>query len=367
MKSRYLTEAFKALERLDEEDFNLSSADALDNMDSFYKDEDDKDVTKIIDADAEDESELKDSYVGDVILECNVCHSLVYKNPDEVMIDEEDESIANTSDECPYCYGHEGFKIVGQVEPYNEEESEELADADEEDIDLDDDEDSEDVVLDDEDDDELEESYIREAFDSINVKSDGRELSMTSDEDGGIHIDETPIHDEFEDDEFSGDTMIAPVDDDMQADIEDNSEDEYPEDELVPDENGEVEVDMDDFDDEGFNELGESYLRNVYDNVKSFKVTNASMNENLIKIDGDITFKSGSKKPTSFIFESKDITNNGKIRFIGENKQITKGKKTFTLTANLRNKKLVCESLNYNYKAKNAEGKSVRLYKTIRL
>lgn len=374
MKSQYLTEAFKALDILNEEDFNLSSSDAFDKIDSFYNDEDDTDVTKIIDADAEDESELKDSYIGNVILECNVCHSLIYKNPEEVVIDEEDESVANISDECPYCFGHNGYKIVGQVKPYNQEDAEDLADAEEptEDEDAATDTEEDDTVIDNENDDD--DFIIDESFDSVNVVADGRELSMTSDEDGGIHIDETPILEDEEENQFDAETMIAPVDTETKETIEDDSDEELPEEgdesseeELVPDENGDVEVDMNDFDDEGFNELGESYLKTVYENVSAFKVTNAAMNENLIKIDGNITFTSGNTKPTSFIFESKDITKNGKIRFIGENKQITNGKKTFVLTAQLNKDKLVCESLNYNYRAKNADGKSVRLYKTIRL
>lgn len=387
MKSQYLKEAFKALDILNEEDFNLSSSDALDKIDSFYNDEDDTDVTKIIDADAEDESELKDSYVGNVILECNVCHSLIYKNPEDVAIDEDDETVANSSDECPYCFGHNGYKIIGQVEPYNQEAAEELKDSEEpieeEPVDNPEEdkadegtttveEEAETPIEGENDDDEF---IIDESFDSVNVVADGRELSMTTDEEGGIHIDETPALDSTEDEELLGDdTMIAPVDDETQDTIEDTAEEELPEEEtessegeLVPDENGEVEVDMNDFDDEGFNELGESYLKTVYENVSAFKVTNAAMNENLIKIDGDITFTSGNKKPTSFIFESKDITKEGKVRFIGENAQITRGKKTFVLTAQLNKDKLVCESLNYNYRAKNADGKSVRLYKTIRL
>lgn len=378
MKSQYLKEAFKALDILNEEDFNLSSSDAFDKIDSFYN-EDDIDVTTVIDPEANDESELKDSYIGNVILECAVCHSLIYKNPDEVTIDEENDSVANISDECPYCFGHNGYKVIGQVEPYNQEDAEELdkepeptTSEEDDDVTATEENDGDTTATEENDEDDF---IIDESFDSVKVVADGKELSMNTDEEGGIHIDETPILDSTDDEELlGGDAMIAPVEDETKDTIEDNSEEEFPEedtdsaeDELVPDENGDVEVDMNDFDDEGFNELGESYLKTVYENVSAFKVTNAAMNENLIKIDGDITFTSGNKKPTSFIFESKDITKDGRIRFTGENTQITRGKKTFVLTAQLNKDKLVCESLNYNYKAKNADGKSVRLYKTIRL
>ena len=66
-------------------------------------------------------------------------------------------------------------------------------------------------------------------------------------------------------------------------------------------------------------------------------------------IEGNIGFRSGNTKKTTFVFEAKDATRGGRLRFIGENKEITRGKKSFVLTGKLDNNKLVCESLNYNY------------------
>lgn len=66
------------------------------------------------------------------------------------------------------------------------------------------------------------------------------------------------------------------------------------------------------------------------------------------------------------MFESR-MNKNGKVRLLGENKQISRGKKTFTLSGSLADNKFVCESLNYNYRGKNkGSTKSVRVYGTIK-
>jgi len=87
----------------------------------------------------EAEEENEESHIGDVILDCPVCHSKLYKHSDEVVIDEE-EQLANVGEECPYCYTADGFKIVGQVAPYQPEDEitvdvedkEEIEDSDDE-------------------------------------------------------------------------------------------------------------------------------------------------------------------------------------------------------------------------------------------
>ena len=133
MENRYLYEAFKALDILNEEDFNLNSAKGLKDAEEFI-DKDNEDISlDIIDVDAKAEKELKDSYVGDIILDCCICHSKLYKNPEEVYIDEE-EGLANVNDECPFCYSTDGYTIIGQVAPFEEEAEEEIDVEDEEEI-----------------------------------------------------------------------------------------------------------------------------------------------------------------------------------------------------------------------------------------
>lgn len=150
------------------------------------------------------------------------------------------------------------------------------------------------------------------------------------------------------------DDMIAPVSQETKAEInndnpKDNSEDDF------------VDYDIDDFDEESFDDLGESYLKKVYENVNSFKTTGVSSKGNTLTVEGLIKFNSGKEKATQFIFESNSASNN-KLNFIGGNKQISRGKKSFNLKGQLKENKFFAESLVYNYRAKLDEGKSQRVY-----
>ena len=129
-----------------------------------------------------------------------------------------------------------------------------------------------------------------------------------------------------------------------------------------------MDIELDEIDETSFDELGESYLKKVYDNVNSFKTVNGSLDaNNRLVLEGVIEFKSGKKAKTNFIFEAKEITRKGKIKFIGENVNLSKNKRAFTLTGSTENKNLICEQFNYNYLAKDEKsGASKRLYGTIR-
>ena len=72
-------------------------------------------VEQIVDVDAETIDELKDSYIGNVILQCPVCRTLIYKKPEAIEKDENDENIYNVEEECPHCGAKDGFELVGQV------------------------------------------------------------------------------------------------------------------------------------------------------------------------------------------------------------------------------------------------------------
>lgn len=121
MKERsIISEAFMALDALNESEdiFNVDEEGVQEIKDFLANDEEDETIT-VFDDEAENDEELEDSYVGKVIVDCCVCHSLIYKNPDEVIIDEETD-LANVDEECPYCHSTgDGYKVVGEVAPYN--------------------------------------------------------------------------------------------------------------------------------------------------------------------------------------------------------------------------------------------------------
>lgn len=215
-------------------------------------------------------------------------------------------------------------------------------------------------------------SSMNEGFNEVSVTTDGERLEMTQDPDTRkVTVTTEPIEENSED-SFGEDETLVALDSETEETIKSNSDaevedeedsiDEESTDEEISEEeptNEETsEEDIQEFDEESFDKLGESYLRNVYDNVKSYKTTSVkSTNPNQLIIEGIIKFTSGNQKATKFMFEANRKTPSGKLRFIGENLNITRGKKSFIITGRNKAGKFLSESLNYNYMV---EGNKVR-------
>ena len=121
MSFDYLNEAFKKLSLLNEETFDTSLT-GLNQLSDFMDKDASDDVVKVIDTEAEFEDEVQDSYIGKVITNCNVCHSHIFENKDEIVIDE--DGLVNAEKPCPYCGEQAGFTIVGEITPYVKETEE---------------------------------------------------------------------------------------------------------------------------------------------------------------------------------------------------------------------------------------------------
>ena len=212
------------------------------------------------------------------------------------------------------------------------------------------------------------EEKLDESFNNVSIETDDQKMTMTSEENGKVTVTTEPIEaaPTAEDGE-----MIAPISDETKDEIINATAevvDEEPAEETAketPAEEEEMDFDFDELDEEGMDELGESYLKRVYENVDSFKTSNVSTSGNKLFIEGVINFKSGASKKTGFIFEAKEATRDGKVKFMGENAHLCRGKRAFTLAGSLNENKLMVESLTYNYRAKNSDGKSTRVYGTI--
>lgn len=335
----YLSEAFKKLDFLTEEEFSLQDTAGLDDMDQLLKTPA-SNIANVVDPEAETEDELQDTYIGKVILHCPVCNSMIYKDLEDIVKDDVEE-LVNIGEECPYCYTSEGFKVIGIVSPFEETSEEEEQEDEEEDP-------------------AEEENELTEEFEKVEVATENQKVTLDADDDGKLTIEAEPVEEDDEDEEDEEEEVLAPVPDEVADDIEataNNSEDE----------DEEVEYDVEDFDSDSFDELGESYLKSVYENVRSYKTTDVSSKGNTLVVEGLIKFNSGKTKPTKFVFEANTATKNNKLRFIGENKQITRGRKAFTITGKLNeNKSFITERFNYNYMTKNEKGKSTRLYGTLK-
>lgn len=410
-----LQEAFKQFELLEEETFHLdNSEESVEDAKEFMDANDALDMLDVIDPEAETEEEVEDSYTDKVILDCNVCHSKIYKDPSEIIISDDKECV-NKDEECPFCYSMDGYKIIGQVKPFVEDDFDITVEPKEEETSQEGDaEVEEDATV-------VEEAYskkrrnrqLKEGWSGVysprflskelgidkdeakifsdylyeNHADDGYRYMQEIADDGSldywydqfkkssfkneslenidVETEHDKIHIEAEEKVESDEEMIAPLEPEVEDQIENNQEEEEIKEEPTEDEE-EIDYDIDDFDEETFDDLGESYLRKVYENVNSFRTSKVTEKGNKWIVEGRITFNSGNTKPTKFIFEALSANKKGKLNFIGENAQISRGKKSFKLSGVLDNKKFISESLNYNYRQKDATGKSVRVYGTVK-
>ena len=213
---------------------------------------------------------------------------------------------------------------------------------------------------------------LLESIENVFIDTEDETMTMTTKEDGGVVIETSPkeeFEETFEEEEptelENGDEMIAPLGPETEDELGITDEPEEDMDFDFGEETPEEDVDIEEFDEETFDGLGESYLRRCYENVNSFKTTNVICNENLLTVEGNIGFKSGNVKRTSFIFEAKE-SNNGKYVFEGYNNEINIGKKAFRLNCSIDNKKIIPESLKYNYRSKNDLNESVKLHGTVK-
>lgn len=495
MSKSYLAEAFEELELVDDNkltgtfDFDKKGAE---DLKKFMEDDTFNDFETVIDPEAETEEDLQDSYIGMGILGCDICHSMIYKPIEDIVIDEETQ-MANVGECCPYCYERDGFKIIGKVAPFEDisVEVEKTEDGEEvpeptvkvngKDVPIEEAPAKEEEALTAEQKypvqspisedmntkvpskrkigaamesvaTELEEAlsnseklfrafpelrepikesindnkiifkYISDSdneeytfiikytnnghwtfkekgnagymeFDTVDdlknhlddLKEDSHQFNLTSILDKiQIILDKSikeSINEGMEDISITTDDQVIKVKATPREDketivpvepkeIEQPVEEKEPEVEETPvdGEDELMDIELDEIDETSFDELGESYLKKVYDNVNSFKTVNGSLDaNNRLVLEGVIEFKSGKKAKTNFIFEAKEVTRKGKIKFIGENVNLSKNKRAFTLTGSTKNKNLICEQFNYNYLAKDEKsGASKRLYGTIR-
>lgn len=208
---------------------------------------------------------------------------------------------------------------------------------------------------------------LEEDVNNVSVETDDSIVNVSAEEGGKVTVSTEPKAPEATEEE-----AIGPLSDETLADIEsanglsdpveETPVEEEPAEEPVE---GEEDMDIDEVDETALDELGESYLKEVYENVESFKTSGVSSTDTHLVVEGVIRFKSGAEKKTGFIFEAHSVTPDGKVRFTGKNEHFSRGAKSFILTGKIENKKLISESFTYNYRAKTSDGKSSRIYGTV--
>lgn len=99
--------------RVNESLINLNDGEEVAKAKEVMESSNEEKEEVIVDVDAETIDELKDSYVGNAILRCPICKTLIYKKPEDVI--KGDGELYNVDEECPHCHEVKGFELVGQV------------------------------------------------------------------------------------------------------------------------------------------------------------------------------------------------------------------------------------------------------------
>lgn len=381
------------------ETFNIASSEGIEELDDFLLNDEEDNIEMIIDVEAEDVEDLKDSYVGSLILQCPTCKTMIYKDEEKV-IQSEDEELVNVDEECPHCGDLNGYVIVGQVAPYEETDEEEVQEVDEEPIEDDTVEETED---------ELEEvtpeetTEVQETEETVENNIDGFEdelkeepkkeslkiIKKALNESNYRGCDEVRFinHGDWADPEleYNGRTFnYYRIEDalwEMYLEDGGNRRDEdafnqYVRDNCVrlldeiiynEEESEQLEeeknINIESFTEAKFDEMVKAYVHRIYENVKTYKTTNGNVDDvnNKLTVEGVITFNSGKTTNTKFVFEAVNMRENGKIKFVGLNETFSKSKRAFALYGTIKGSDLIAESLVYNYNTKNQLNESRRI------
>lgn len=244
-------------------------------------------VEQIVDVSAETKDDLKKTYIGSIILRCTTCHTMIYKDAADLVKSEE-----------------------------NSTEDEEIYNVDE----------------------ECPHCGATDGFEII-----GQVATLETNPEA---VPEEPKAEEPKEEPKEEEPTEEPVEENPTEEqdafhIEESLE-------KAPKQN--TDVILEKLDEEGFNKLIRKYLNETYYNIKDFKTTNASIDDenNKFVVEGKITFKSGKEKNTKFVFEAKELTKKGKIKFSGMNEMFS-NKKAYTLVCGIKDNSLLSESLSYSY------------------
>ena len=158
-----------------------------------------------VDADAVDQIQNNDSYVGKMLLQCVSCRATRFMDIDDLKQDENDKDLYNLEDECPHCHHKgSGYYLVGQVGKTPEQEEEPAIDNDEASNDeavFDNTEDVEDEEVEE----ETPEETPTEEKPENNDEEEEKDFTETDSEDDTDDLDLASLGDEFNVDDIVAD------------------------------------------------------------------------------------------------------------------------------------------------------------------
>ena len=271
--------------------FDLSSKKDVDDAKKALaksKKRDDREE-KIVDVDANTVDKLKDSYLGNAILQCPVCRTLIYKKPDDLRKAEgvegepAQDGLYNVGDECPHCGSEDGFNLVGQV-----------ADMD-----------------------------VPEEEPETTTGAPGAQPADAETRPGEEASEEADAEVEGESGGFLR-TKPVPTGESLDS--------------------------VSSFDNSAFDALVEGFLSKTYSNVKSYKTVSGSVGMGKMVVEGVISFNSGKHEATKFEFFPDCRMPGGKSRMRGVNETFS-GKRAFGLAGRVTEGAFVPDSLSYDFQS----------------
>lgn len=357
-------------------------------------------IEKIVDLDAESPEDLEPSYAGKTIIQCPQCMTMFYKDPKDVIISEDDETVCNIGEKCQHCGNASGYTLIGKVAPVDDveltsfeeapaeegdidqtldeipekEQSEEVTDEAEEEVPAEEEisaEDTDEIPEEDEDDkknESLKEDISNEAWDHkteesdqvlhgidnavvdckvakvithsedekpVDCKGEKKPLEKPLTEDALPELTDANVDKLLDSEEFK-----KPISEEEVDQIIDDSKNESIE--PCDKEDEECFDNIEDVDDASVNECVSKFLTEVYENVSGFEMTDCSLEENKLIIEGKINFKTGNSNQTSFSLTNVDSLLEGYNDTFGNDSKFSIGYK-------IKDKTLSFESIDYKY------------------
>lgn len=244
--------------------FNLKDPEEVEEAKEVTNQEVKEDNTLVaVDPSIETVDEDKEPHIGDALLQCNTCKTIITCKVEDLVPSEEDEKVYNIDDTCPHCGAQEGYSYIAQLSSPNSEDAKKA----------------------------VEENPTNEEKPAENEKTTTDELE--------------PIEDENEPEEI----------------IE-----------------------------ESFDNLVNKYLNKVYEGINLYKTSDIKqVDRNKYILEGYFYLPNKKRAKTHFILEQVK-ENNNKLLFRGSNTNLLENKVPYSFIGNIKDKKLIFESLRYRYK-----------------
>lgn len=274
-----LSEAFTKLKLIESEDFDLLNKDEKESFSEFLNEtEESDDAVVVFDTAAVDEEELEDSYLGKIVCQCPVCKSLVFKGWDEY--EEMDEEVS-----CPYCFSVEHFDTIGKIVPIEDETKEEIEVK----------EPVEEVV-----EESCDTEPVQESLETVTVETDNEVINISSEEKSEACEEcEEPVE------EHETVEVIAPLEEPELSEAEEPKSEEITE-----------------VDEESFDEMAESWLKENYKNIKSYRTIRFTESKRTIGANGIVVLENGDKKRTTFVIRPGRLDESYRTKVVVENLEL---------------------------------------------